>query len=91
MNEPLFRQITADQKDLLELTLEHRRNEYVVPVQALNTAIIVEVLRSHGNLKQLHVINFPENQNSELQEQLENDWNIRINDLGVSFERKNQF
>ena len=66
----------------MEITLES------VSFDGLSPATIVDFLRSHANVQQLNLIDCREDQKVELQEQLRNQWNIRIDGDDVYFQRK---
>lgn len=80
-----FNGLTANLRDLVELTVQH--SKYKPAMLPLNSQVILEFLRSHPNVKQLNVIDYPENWNVELQKQLNDEWNMQVNDAGTSFKR----
>lgn len=82
-----FRQLTAAQKDLVELTLELSYSREMVR-GSLSDEKILQFPRSHANVEQLNFINYPKSMKIELQNQLRHDWNIRINGKGLFFKRK---
>ena len=78
MNDSEFQKLTASLRDTSELTLERPNDIDPMPSIQL-TNIIVQFLKRRANVKQLNVINFPEDRNCKLHEQLEHEWNIRMN------------
>lgn len=87
MNDSHFQQLTANLSNLVKMTIIHEKNRH--QYQALTTNAIAEFLRSHDKLQQLNVlINYPRNSKDELQEQLKHEWNTKISDQGLSFERR---
>lgn len=85
MDDLQFQQLTENLKDLVELTLEYERHPF--GRQKLGPTAIVEFLRSHDKVKQLNAINFANRSIDELQNQLKHEWNIKINENDVCFER----
>ena len=83
MSDSEFQSITANRPNLVEITLEQKRESRVI-----SSAHIVEFLRNHANVKRFNLFDFLENQKVELQEQLKDGWNIRTNGGGLSLERK---
>lgn len=83
---PQFQQLTANLRDLLEVTLEYPC--YVDFFRDLNSNTIVEFLRSHDHVNQLNVIDFSIEWKTKLQEELQHEWSSRIIENGLSFERK---
>ena len=69
----------------MEITLERAE---IIGVYAFRTDPTVEFLRTHHTVKKLNIINYPEDRQIELKEQLNQEWNTRIIDGGLSFERK---
>lgn len=88
MDDSQFKQLTANMKDLVKLTLEHENNFY--EIQKLSINAVLEFLRSHDKVKQLNVINFSDNWKSELQERLKRRWSTTITDNGLFFKRNNE-
>lgn len=80
-----FKQLTANLKDLVKVTLEYEFNAF--GIQKFRTNAVVEFLRRQANVWQLKVTYFPKSWITDLQEQLKHEWNIRSIDNGVSFER----
>lgn len=85
MDETQFQQLTANLTNLVEISLERRTDTY--GNRALSTNVIVEFLRSHGNVEHLNVINFPKHYEDELHEQLKHEWSARIISEGLRFDR----
>lgn len=79
-----LQQLTANLSNLEELTVEPR----TFLMKPMKSKVIVEFLRSHEIVIQLNVINFPSNWDVELEEQLKQGWNIRINGNAIHFKRR---
>lgn len=78
-------ELTADLKDLVEVTLEYVNN--VTGVGQFDANAIMEFLSTHDKVKQLNLFDFPKDWTDELQEQLKHEWSTRISNNGISFER----
>lgn len=81
-----FQQLTTNLTDLKELTLQ--RLAGLSQEHNLNSSSIVEFLKSHVKVHQLNIINFPKHREAELQEQLDGEWDAKIINHGLSFQRK---
>lgn len=86
ISDAKFQELIANLQNLKELTLEHDSNGY----RLLTAAGIAQFLRSHEQVLRLNVINFPTKFNDQLQQRLNEDWNLSNTDdiLSFSFERK---
>lgn len=79
LDDSQFQQITENCANLEEITLEHISHE------GLSCDAILEFLRNHAKVKQLNLINSPEQYKIELQERLEHQWNVKTIKDGLSF------
>lgn len=89
LNDLKFQQLTQNLKNLTEITLTLATTQ-LNPAYVSSSAI-VNFLRNNEKVKKFNVINYPKNCEDSLQEQLRQEWNTRIIDGGLSFERINQF
>lgn len=80
-----LQQLTANLQNLVKVTLQYQSN--LLNTLKLSAKGVVEFLDSHRNVKQLNVIEYPDQWMADLQEQLEHEWKIKIIDNGLSFER----
>lgn len=83
LNDLQFQWITNNLTDLVELTLEQKYQS-----EQLSTNVIVEFLRSHSQVMQLNVINSADRWNVELQHQLKQEWDTKMIERSLSFERR---
>lgn len=86
LDDSHFQQLTANLTHLIELTLEYGKNSH--QYRTLSSNIVVEFVKSHDKVNQLNVINFTKYCEAELQEQLNGEWNTRINGDGLTFQRR---
>lgn len=86
MNDDTFQRLTANLADLEEMKLKYYSLYHQGPRVSPN--VTVEFLRSHAKVIRLNAINFPEEFEVELQQQMKRDWNVRVIDGGLYFERK---
>lgn len=89
LDDSQFQKLTANLNNLEEITLRHRNNSE--NRQNLSCIAIAEFLKSRHTVNQLNFINFPKHWEDELQELLEQEWNVRIINIngltGLSFQR----
>lgn len=83
MNSLKFQQIIGNLENLVELTLKKGSSRYEV----ISSDSIAKILRSHDKMMRFNLMGFGESFEIELQEKVKNDWNIRIKDNSISFER----
>lgn len=88
MEDSQFHQLIANLTDLKEITLEFSS---VWTSQDVSTNAIVELMETHDNVRQFSILHFPKRCKVELQERMMSkihEWNMRIFEDGLSFERK---
>lgn len=91
LDDSEFQQLTANLKDLVELTLECPY--YRDGIETLNPNAIVDFVGERDKLMKINVINFANRWNNELEQQLGHEWSTRMFEMGTkrkctSFERK---
>lgn len=86
LSDSQFQQLTANLQNLVDMTLWYLSGRFESVALGIN--VIVEFVKSHKQLKQFNVINYPKSSRETLQEQLKHEWNTKVIGNGLSFERK---
>lgn len=81
-----FQQLTANLTNLVKVIIKLELNGYVD--HNLKSSIFVDFLRCHEKVKQFIVVGLPLHCGTELQKQLKEEWDARINSDEINFQRK---